>query len=47
MSPKMRDLLLELLALGYKPDMAQAGGKDASGLDKAIATAERLIGEKL
>ena len=32
---------------GGKPDMAQAGGKDPSGLDKAIETAARLIAEKL
>jgi alanyl-tRNA synthetase len=32
---------------GGKPDMAQAGGKDPAGLDKAIETAARLIGEKL
>jgi alanyl-tRNA synthetase len=32
---------------GGKPDMAQAGGKEPSGLDKAIETAARLIGEKL
>jgi alanyl-tRNA synthetase len=32
---------------GGKPDMAQAGGKDPAGLDKAIETAARLIEEKL
>ena len=32
---------------GGKPDMAQAGGKDPAGLDKAIETAARLIAEKL
>jgi len=32
---------------GGKPDMAQAGGKDPSGLDKAIEIAARLIAEKL
>ena len=32
---------------GGKPDMAQAGGKDSAGLDKAIETAARLFREKL
>ena len=32
---------------GGRPDMAQAGGKDPAGLDKAIETAAKLIAEGL
>jgi len=30
---------------GGRPDFAQAGGRDPSKLDEALATAERLVGE--
>ena len=32
---------------GGKPDLAQAGGQDAAGLDRALATVAGLIGESL
>jgi alanyl-tRNA synthetase len=32
---------------GGRPDMAQAGGKDPSGMDKALARAAELLAEKL
>jgi alanyl-tRNA synthetase len=32
---------------GGRPDMAMAGGTDASGLDKALASAQSWVGEKL
>jgi alanyl-tRNA synthetase len=28
---------------GGRPDMAQAGGKNAGGIDKALETASRLV----
>lgn len=32
---------------GGRPNMAQAGGKDASGIDAALAEAEKVLGEQL
>jgi alanyl-tRNA synthetase len=32
---------------GGRPDMAMAGGTDASGLDKALASAQGWVSEKL
>jgi alanyl-tRNA synthetase len=31
---------------GGRPDMAQAGGRDVSKLDEALAQVERLVGEQ-